>query len=73
VFSYRQVPRSGIQHSLLFEWFLACLWAGLDWFHDFGGDALDGNDMAFIVAAYRTHMQEEAVLSWWQHRRRRST
>ncbi len=71
IFSYRQIPRSGVAYSMLLEWFLAAKWAGLDWFQDFGGDLLDGDDMAFIVAAYRTSMQTEAVIAYFQTRRRR--
>jgi hypothetical protein len=56
---------------MLFEWFLAAKWAGLDWFNTF--DQLDGDDMAFIVAAYRTHVQEEAVVSYFTYRRRGKT
>lgn len=68
MFSYRQIPRSGISYSLLLEWFLACRWAGLDWFNDF--DALDGEDMAFIVAAYRTNAQVEAVLAYFASKKK---
>ena len=53
----------------MLEWFLAARWAGLRWFDDF--DALDGEDMAFIVAAYRTNLQIEAVVSFFAHKRRK--
>ncbi len=59
---------------MLLEWFLAARWAGIDglqWFGEF--DRLDGDDMAFLVAAYRTHMQIEAVLAWAARPKRRST
>lgn len=69
MFSYRQIPRSGVRYSLVLEWFLAARWAGLDWFNDF--DQLDGDDMAFIVAAYRTHMQTEAVVSYYAQKPRK--
>jgi hypothetical protein len=69
VYSYRQIPRSGIQHSLILEWFLAARWAGVDWFGEF--DGLDGDDAAFIVAAYRTQLQEEAVIAWDLERKRK--
>ena len=52
----------------MLEWFLAARWAGLDWFTDF--DALDGDEMAFIVAAYRTHMQVEAVVNYFAYKRK---
>lgn len=74
VFSYQQVPRSGVKYSLLLEWFLAARWAGYKWDEEFS--ALDGDQMAFIVAAYRVHHQIEAVTAWWQtrkHRPRRQT
>jgi hypothetical protein len=69
VFSYRQLPRSGVQYGLILEWFLAARWAGLSWFDEF--DQLDGEDMAFIVAAYRTHMQIEAVVAYFANKRKR--
>lgn len=53
----------------MLEWFLAARWAHLNWFDDF--DPLDGEDMAFIVAAYRTHMQIEAVVSYFANKRKR--
>jgi hypothetical protein len=53
----------------MLEWFLAARWAGLGWFDEF--DQLDGEDMAFVVAAYRTHMQIEAVVAYFAHKRKR--
>lgn len=53
----------------MLEWFLAARWAGLHWFDDF--DQLDGEDMAFVVAAYRTHQQIEAVVGYFAHKRRK--
>lgn len=52
----------------MLEWFLAARWAGLDWFGAFND--LDGEDMAFVVAAYRTHQQIEAVVSYFAHKRK---
>lgn len=69
VFDYGQIPRSGVRYHLMLEWFLAARWAGLGWFDDF--DALDGEDMAFIVAAYRTNLQIEAVVSFFAYKRRK--
>lgn len=69
MFSYRQIPRSGVSYSLMLEWFLAARWAGIPWFDDF--DQLDGEDMAFVVAAYRTHQQIEAVVSYFAQKRRK--
>lgn len=54
----------------MLEWFLAALWAGLEWFTDF--DQLDGDDMAFIVAAYRTNAQIEAVVTYYAHKQRKT-
>lgn len=62
------MPRSGVKYSLILEWFLASRWAGLDWFNDF--NEMDGDDMAFVVAAYRTNMQIEAVTAYYAHKRR---
>jgi hypothetical protein len=62
------VPRSGVSYSLLLEWFLASRWAGLDWFSGF--EHLDGDDMAFVVAAYRTSMQIEAVTAYFAQKRK---
>ena len=70
VYSYRQVPRSGVRYEMILEWFLAARWAGISWFDDF--DQLDGDDMAFIVAAYRTHHQTEAVVSYFANKPRKS-
>lgn len=67
MFNFRQIPRSGIKYSLVLEWFLAARWAGLNWFDEF--DQLDGEDMAFVVAAYRTHMQIEAVVTYFAQKR----
>jgi len=58
-----------VRYHLLLEWFLAARWANLSWFGDF--EALDGDDMAFIVAAYRTHQQIEAVIAYVAHKRRK--
>jgi hypothetical protein len=69
VFAYRQIPRSGVRYNIMLEWFLAARWAGLHWFDDF--DQLDGDDMAFVVAAYRTHQQIEAVVTYFAHKRRK--
>lgn len=69
MFAYRQLPRSGVRYSLTLEWFLAARWAGLSWFDEF--DHLDGEDMAFVVAAYRTHAQIEAVVSYFASKRKR--
>jgi hypothetical protein len=52
----------------MLEWFLASRWAGLDWFGNFSD--LDGEDMAFIVAAYRTNMQIEAVVMYFASKRK---
>lgn len=68
MFSYRQIPRSGVRYGLMLEWFLAARWAGLGWFDEF--DQLDGEDMAFVVAAYRTHQQIEAVVSYFASKRK---
>lgn len=68
MFSYRQVPRSGVSYSIVLEWFLAARWAGLDWFNDF--DQLDGDDMAFVVAAYRASMQVDAVTTYYANRKK---
>lgn len=68
MFSYRQIPRSGVRYGLMLEWFLAARWAGLHWFDEF--DQLDGEDMAFVVAAYRTHQQIEAVVSYFANKRK---
>lgn len=59
-----------MSYSLVLEWFLAARWANIDWFSEF--DALDGDDAAFVVAAYRTHMQIEAVTSYFAHKKRRT-
>jgi len=69
VFAFRGVPRSGVKYSLILEWFLASRWAGLNWFDDF--DQLDGDDMAFVVAAYRTNLQIESVTAHYAHKRRK--
>ena len=69
VFSYRNIPRSGVRYHLMLEWFLAARWAGLHWYDDF--DQLDGDDMAFVVAAYRTNTQIEAVVNYYAHRTRK--
>lgn len=69
MFAYRQIPRSGVRYSIMLEWFLAARWAGLHWFDDF--DQLDGEDMAFVVAAYRTSTQIEAVVAYFAHKRRK--
>jgi hypothetical protein len=69
IFSYRGLPRSGVRYNIMFEWFLAAKWAGLHWFDDF--DQLDGEDMAFVVAAYRTNQQIESVLAHDAHRKKR--
>lgn len=68
MFSYRQVPRSGVSYSIVLEWFLAARWAGLDWFSDF--ETLDGDDMAFVVAAYRTSMQIDAVTTYFANKKK---
>jgi hypothetical protein len=68
LFSFRQIPRSGIQYSLVLEWYFACRWANLDWFGGF--DELDGDDAAFIIAAYRTHMQIEAVTAYFASKKK---
>lgn len=59
-----------MRYTIILEWFLACRWAGMDWFSDF--DQLDGEDMAFIVAAYRTHMQIEAVVNYFAQKQRKA-
>ena len=58
-----------MRYSPVLEWFLAARWAGLGWFDDF--DQLDGDDMAFIVAAYRTNQQTEAVVTYFAHKQRK--
>ncbi len=68
MFSYRQIPRSGVKYSLILEWFLAARWAGLNWFQEFND--LDGEDMAFVVAAYRTNMQIEAVVTYFASKKK---
>ena len=68
VFAYRQIPRSGVRYGIMLEWYLASRWAGLDWFGAFND--LDGEDMAFIVAAYRTNMQIEAVVNYFASKRK---
>jgi hypothetical protein len=60
-----------VRYNLLLEWFLAARWAGINWFSDF--EHLDGDDMAFVVAAYRTHMQIEAVVAYFAHKQRKSS
>ena len=67
MFSYRNLPRSSVAYALILEWFLAARWANLDWFNDF--DQLDGEDAAFVVAAYRTSMQIEAVTTYFASKR----
>ena len=57
-----------MKYSLILEWFLAARWAGLEWFGEFND--LDGEDMAFIVAAYRTHMQVEAVVNYFASKKK---
>ena len=69
MFSYRQIPRSGVKYNIMLEWFLAARWAGLSWFDEF--DQLDGEEMAFVVAAYRTNMQIEAVVNYFASKRRK--
>lgn len=69
MFSYRQIPRSGVRYEMILEWFLAARWAGISWFGEF--DTLDGDDMAFIVAAYRAHHQIEAVVQYFASKRKR--
>lgn len=69
MFEYRGLPRSGVRYSIMFEWFLAAKWANLRWFDDF--DQLDGEDMAFVVAAYRTNQQIESVLAHDAQKKRR--
>lgn len=69
MYSYRQIPRSGVKYNLILEWFLAARWAGLDWFNEFSD--LDGDDMAFIVAAYRTNAQIEAVVTYYAQKQRK--
>lgn len=54
----------------MLEWFLAARWAEIGWFDEF--DQLDGDDMAFIVAAYRTNMQIEAVVTYYAHKQRKT-
>ena len=54
---------------MMLEWFLAARWAGISWFDDF--DQLDGEDMAFVVAAYRTSTQIEAVISYFAQKKRK--
>lgn len=68
VFSYQQLPRSGTRYALIFEWALAARWWGIDWaqFNEY-----DGDEMAFLIAVYRTRRQIEAVEAWWQTRRQR--
>ena len=58
-----------MQYSLTLEWYSACRWAGIDWFGSF--DELDGDDAAFIIAAYRTHMQIEAVVAYFATKRKK--
>jgi len=53
----------------MLEWFLAARWAGLHWYDDF--DQLDGDEMAFVVAAYRTNMQIEAVVAYFAQKKRK--
>lgn len=69
MFSYRAVPRSGVRYSLILEWFLAARWANINWFDDF--NEMDSDDMAFVVAAYRTHMQIESVTAYYASKRRK--
>lgn len=69
MFAFPQIPRSGVKYNLMLEWFLAARWAGLGWFDDF--DQLDGDDMAFIVAAYRTNAQIEAVVTYYAQKQRK--
>lgn len=63
------IPRSGVRYNIILEWFLAARWAGMDWFTDFSD--LDGEDMAFVVAAYRTNLQIEAVVSYFAHKKKK--
>lgn len=53
----------------MLEWFLAARWAGIDWFNEF--DPLDGDDQAFVIAAYRTKMQIDAVTTYFAQKRGR--
>jgi len=53
----------------MLEWFLAACWAGINWFNEF--DPMDGDDMAFVIAAYRTHMQIDAVERYFANKRRK--
>jgi hypothetical protein len=63
------MPRSGVRYNLMLEWFLAARWAGIPWFGEF--DQLDGEDMALVVAAYRTSQQIEAVVAYFAHKKRK--
>lgn len=65
MFAYRGLPRSGTRYAVLFEWALACRWWGIDWAQF---NSYDGDDMAFLIAVYRTAQQIEAVEAW-QHAR----
>ena len=42
-----------------FEWVMAARWAGYTW-DDF--QEKEGDDQSYLVAAYRCHVQMEAVL-----------
>jgi hypothetical protein len=57
-----------VQYAIILEWFLAARWAGLNWFDEF--DQLDGEEMAFVIAAYRTNLQIEAVVTYFAHKRK---
>lgn len=54
-----RVPRSGLTYSTEFEWVLAAQWAHYkqEEFRE-----LEGDEQSRIVAAYRCHMQAEAVV-----------
>lgn len=59
------VPRSGVTYTKELEWTLAAVWANYkpdesDFF------AMDGEIQSRVIAAYRTHNQIEAVISYEQ-------
>ena len=63
---YQGLPRSGTTFQLMFEWALAMHWWGIDprRFEEY-----DGDEMAYLIAVYRTAMQIESVQAWDQRRK----
>lgn len=62
------MPTSGLSHSDLLDWALACQWWGMDWYGDWC--ELSGDEQAFLVAVYQTKMQEDAVVAHSMRKKR---